>query len=493
MGQATKKQIAFATAISEELHIKFPEQVTFETMNDFISENLYSYQMQKNDAIRTQIIDGISIVDYAKEIGFTPIKKGKYYSLKEHDSVMIDPDKKCYWQNSVAGNRGAIGQGDSVIGFAMKFTGRSSAEVMKDFAARINTDVPIKKAFTTQKTFVTKEKPKFVLPEKADNMRRVYAYLIKSRMIDQDVVQDFVSRKLLYQDRYGNCVFVSYDKEQPVFACLRGTHTDVRFVGDVIGSNYEKGMLIDHNSKNLIVTESMIDAMSIMSILKAQGIDYHDYSYIALAGATKFLALFNYLDKNPTEHVMLALDNDKGGIQNMNLIQNEIQSKGLNLVVTEHLPGSEKDWNDELKQGIHHFSVSEIDFLQKRSQNKALKVKSFVLEDGVCMAAFSLNGEEFKEGVWKERDQYYVLTGMDFDNTSEKYYLTKNDVKTMKAKISFEKNELPDGLIYIASEKDKIVKKKQVIDTPMQRAMKRREELNRQRGCEKGREHEMEI
>ncbi len=493
MGQATKKQISFATAISEELQIKLPEQVTFETMNDFISKNLSSYQLQKNNTIRNQIIDEISIVDYAKEIGFTPIKKGKYYSLKEHDSVMIDLDKKCYWQNSVAGNRGAIGQGDSVIGFAMKFTGRSSAEVMKEFAERINTNVPTKKSFTTKNTFVTKEKPKFVLPEKADNMRRAYAYLIKSRMIDQDVVQDFVSRKLLYQDRYGNCVFVSYDKEQPVFACLRGTHTDVRFVGDVKGSNYEKGMLVNHNSKNLIVTESMIDAMSIMSILKAQGIDYHDYSYMALAGATKFLALFNYLDKNPTEHLMLALDNDKGGIQNMNLIKNEIQEKGLNLVVTEHLPGSEKDWNDELKKGMHHFSVSKIDFLQKENQNIGLQVKSFKLEDGVCMATVSLNGEEFKEGVWKKENQYYVLTGMAFDNSLEKHLLSEQDIKTMKAQIPFEENEISDGVIYIDPEKDKIVKKNIEIEDPMMQALKRREELNRQMGRKKTREYEMEI
>lgn len=58
-------------------------------------------------------------------------------------------------------------------------------------------------------------------------MRRAYAYLIKTRYIDQDVVQDFVNQKMLYQDQRGNCVFVSYDKDkQPVFACKRGTNTE---------------------------------------------------------------------------------------------------------------------------------------------------------------------------------------------------------------------------------------------------------------------------
>ena len=40
------------------------------------------------------IKENISIVDYASSIGFTPVRKGKYYSLKEHDSIIIDTHKK---------------------------------------------------------------------------------------------------------------------------------------------------------------------------------------------------------------------------------------------------------------------------------------------------------------------------------------------------------------------------------------------------------------
>lgn len=41
------------------------------------------------------IKENISIVDYASSIGFTPVRKGKYYSLKEHDSIIIDTHKTC--------------------------------------------------------------------------------------------------------------------------------------------------------------------------------------------------------------------------------------------------------------------------------------------------------------------------------------------------------------------------------------------------------------
>lgn len=42
----------------------------------------------------------VSITDYARYMGFTILKKGSYYTLKEHDSVMISLKRKKYWQNS---------------------------------------------------------------------------------------------------------------------------------------------------------------------------------------------------------------------------------------------------------------------------------------------------------------------------------------------------------------------------------------------------------
>lgn len=73
----------------------------------------------------------------------------------------------------------------------------------------------------------------------------------------------------------------------------RGTNTEKRFVADVENSDYEHGFYINNGSEKLIVTESVIDAMSIMSILKAKGIDYKSYDYLPLAGAAKFESLMN--------------------------------------------------------------------------------------------------------------------------------------------------------------------------------------------------------
>ena len=57
-----------------------------------------------------------------------------------------------------------------------------------------------------------KEVPKaFALPEPYGTMRRMYAYLMRQRHIDRDVISYFVHEKLLYEDKHHNCVFVGQD------------------------------------------------------------------------------------------------------------------------------------------------------------------------------------------------------------------------------------------------------------------------------------------
>ena len=82
------------------------------------------YKMSRE--IREAIKENIKIVDYARKIGFTPKKVGRYYTLKEHDSVRIDPVKNIFWQNST-------GKSGSVIDFSIAFEGKTLAEALRDF------------------------------------------------------------------------------------------------------------------------------------------------------------------------------------------------------------------------------------------------------------------------------------------------------------------------------------------------------------------------
>ena len=58
----------------------------------------------------------------------------------------------------------------------------------------------------------------FVLPQENENMRRVYAYLLRRRGIDHDVLNTFVYKGMIYESAdYHNAVFVGFDPEGILF------------------------------------------------------------------------------------------------------------------------------------------------------------------------------------------------------------------------------------------------------------------------------------
>lgn len=392
MAYATKKQLDYAQQIANTLGRRLPEHQDFDSINKFIQENRQEFYNAKNTAVRNAICENVSILSIASEIGLTVQKVGaKYYTLKEHDSVRIDPTKNCYWQNSKGNGYGRAAEGGSVIDFVHNFTGKGYGEIIKELSGRVNVDSqPVSRTYerTNNQIENQKEVGKLELPPQASNMRRVYAYTINTRGISPDIVQDFVDNRMLYQDDRGNCVFVSRDKENnPVFACRRGTNTERRFVGDVAHSDYSKGFYIDNKADNLIVTESVIDAMSVMDVIQSKGMDYHKYNYLPLAGAYKFECVINQLKEHPAEKIYLALDNDEAGIQNMKqieeLIKQEFPDFDIENNLEECLPEYTKDWNEEIKYAFQHsVDKSALDFFNQNANDKmADKIKEQLKTD----------------------------------------------------------------------------------------------------------------
>lgn len=326
-------------------------------------------KQEVHDAIKREI----RIEDYAQSHGIVLRRVGRYLTLADHDSVRIDPEKNCFWQNSGRGTNPA----GSVIDFAAQFIHNGDLHAaLSELEQMVDRTVPITAepghSYQAAKETKAKEKPEVrledELPERASNMKRAYAYLIKSRYLDQDVVQDFVNQKMLYQDVRGNCVFVSYEGEEkkPVYATFRGTLTERKFLGDVIGSDYEKGFYIDHQSDKLIVTESVIDAMSVMSILKGQEQDYKAYDYLVLTGTGKTEALLYHLQEQPKKEVLLSMDRDIAGIRGMQRIEDLLQEQNIDTKVTFHVPEHQKDWNEELASIQKQWKpLSEISYLER--------------------------------------------------------------------------------------------------------------------------------
>lgn len=82
------------------------------------------------------------------------------------------------------------------------------------------------------------KKRKLELPERADNMRNVFAYLCQTRKIDGKIVEGLVRDGLLYQDKRGNAVFLHKNEDgEIVGAELQGTNSFKRFKGVAAGTS----------------------------------------------------------------------------------------------------------------------------------------------------------------------------------------------------------------------------------------------------------------
>ena len=303
-------------------------------------------------------IKAVPITDYAQRSGFQLVKKGKYYSLKEHDSVMIDVNKNCFWRNSrfAKGYKGGAG---SVIDFAIEFNGAADVkDAMKQIAALYGIEGEAKPKVQFETPRVPQEqshrqyaKGSIELPEKSADNRCVYGYLLKTRKIEQSVIKYFLAKKMLYQDVHRNCVFHT----GTIFGCVRGTDTTRKFMGDLEGSDYNECFYFRgrNDAQTLVVTESVIDAMSVMSYFCQKNIRYVNYGYLALTGTNKIASVFYHLEKEkaegkPYSNVLIATDADEAGEVAATRIAKELDKMGVSY--ERFAPPHGKDWNEYLTQ-----------------------------------------------------------------------------------------------------------------------------------------------
>lgn len=351
--------------------------------------------VDKVQSARRKAVRGYPISQLAEEYGMTLVKKrGRrpILSTEEHDSIVIYEDENKY-------HRYSNGNGGDAVAFMMEFSGIAESDLNKhdqvnecirilEQRLKINPEIAI------QQVRYVREKPKFVMPEKADTNRKVRDYLCRTRGIEEGIVDKWIDEGLLFQEagRYGNCVFVSRDENgNPVYGVKRSADPERKFVVDVEGSDYSRGFFIpgkmdsytkmkDINAsehKILFVTEAVIDLMSLQSLylrrrdyeLRQQGkldCEPEDYenrflnsNWYSLNGCRKYEGLLNTIASHEgIKDIFLALDNDEAGRNASQAIKDEIQKRfpDRKIDVSIRVPPTEgRDWNDELKAG---FSLS---------------------------------------------------------------------------------------------------------------------------------------
>ena len=299
---------------------------------------------EHDHAVLDYIKHDVSLITVAQAMGFTPVQEGRYYTLKEHDSVKIYPETNSFCQFS-------SGKGGSPIDFLMTFGGYTAKEAIeklgKEYADGRFDGIH---AVPQEHTAPVPEKKEFVLPEKVGGKyTRAFAYLTKTRCLDADIVKRCMSEGLIYEDKKHNVVFVGKDDSgQDVYATRHTTLTESNFKRDVAGSRQDVGWMVKSGkSEKLYVCEAPIDALSIMTLLKQQGKPLGKASFLATCGTCKDAALYSRLRENPQiKEVSLANDNDESGQKANKKIYKTLQTDFPGIRVKLCTPNTGKDINE---------------------------------------------------------------------------------------------------------------------------------------------------
>ena len=193
------------------------------------------------------------------------------------------------------------------------------------------------------------EKSEFILPEKDSNMKRVFAYLLKTRFLDKDVVKSFVEQKILYQEKeHGNVVFVGTDKDGVAkSACKKSTAEQSKsFRMTVAGSDCRYGFCWRGESSKLYVFEAAIDLMSFITL---RNDEWKADSFLALDGLSSKPLLQFLEDQKNIYEIFLCLDYDAAGMEACDKLKDILIERGYDGEKIKREYPLYKDWNEQLK------------------------------------------------------------------------------------------------------------------------------------------------
>lgn len=182
------------------------------------------------------------------------------------------------------------------------------------------------------------------VPEKHENMRRVYGYLLRQRGIDKEVLDAFAYRGLVYESKdYHNAVFVGTDREGKLRHIHKhSTAAQGGFKGNAPGSAPEYSFHWIGGGDTLYLFEAPIDMLSFISMHKQH---WKSYSYAAACGVSDKVLWKTLKDRPYIQKVCICLDNDETGQKAAQRISRSLTEKNIR---NQILVPARKDWNEDL-------------------------------------------------------------------------------------------------------------------------------------------------
>lgn len=282
----------------------------------------------------------INLPQFLMMHGFDLKKVGREYVWKEHDSLHI--------KDNDSGERGqwfrfSENKGGDNISFLREYMGMSFAQAVESL-----TGEHIDRTYTPSRNYEPKpvqQTARELSLAEADNARRVFAYLCKTRGLDYDLISSLVRQGVISQEqKTGNVLFKYYDENGKIIGAEKvGTSTEHKFKGIATGSTGGHGFEVVRGSgKNAFFFESAID---ILSYLQMHDKELTNCRLVSMMGVKSNIVLDTMArhDISP-ENVFLCSDNDTAGNEFADRLREEYPD--MKRIITSD---TYKDWNDMLR------------------------------------------------------------------------------------------------------------------------------------------------
>ena len=276
-----------------------------------------------------QRASGIDIVAMLQGQGEKLKKQGRVYRWMRYDSTVIDRNRWYRHSREIGGGP---------IQFMQHFYGMDFVDAVKYLLDGEEG------AEFVQASRTPEPKLPFTPPKLSKNMHRTFAYLIKTRKIDADIVQHFVNEKKIFEtEEYHNAAFCGYDEKGEMKQMhLRSTLPGNRFFMDIDGSDKQYYFRHIGTNNDVYVFEAPIDMLSYITMNKE---NWQESSYVCLGGVA-IDALKNVLSTNEQiSKVYMCVDRDDAGDKTVKRIGDELNEMGYEW---ERIFPENKDWNEDL-------------------------------------------------------------------------------------------------------------------------------------------------
>ncbi len=284
--------------------------------------------MKKYTEEQCEALKQADLVEYVQSHGFSCKKAGKEYHVEGYGGLYINPkDNTWYCHSEGIGGRG-------ISSFSEKYLAMQWKDVMREIFGEPTGEwkEPVKAVVNHEYEAQydendEKEQKELVMPERDDNTKRVYAYLAYERGISSKIINDFIKKGLLYQEKgRGNAVFVHKDDDGQIKgADTRGTVSKVQYRGIATGSDMNYGFeYTKGKTEKVYVFEAAIDMMSYIQLHP----EIDNAKFVAMCGL-KPKVIERYIESGM--NVISCVDNDEVGQDFNNKILCSVMSSGLKM------------------------------------------------------------------------------------------------------------------------------------------------------------------